>query len=584
MKTFRIYLLILLLASFLIFNDKLFAGGDKPVISGKITESVFITTDRDLYIAGETILFSAEYFVNGYRSIPQLSNTLYVELISATDNKSLLQKKYKLENHFVAGVLNIPPDVASGVYAVSAYTQFLRNFSEEFFGYQTITILNPKNDTFNNAEVSDKRLTNGLDSVFVPLIANEDIAVETERRKYKPREKVKAKISCNGADDENPVIVSISVVKQGTHKEDHGFLPSVYSVNHAESKALKNEITLNYIPEIRDVSITGKLLNKQTLQPVANHSVYSSVLFNNPQLHVNRTKDDGTFIFSLNNLTGINDVFISPVIYTGDTTEYELRLDNPFSNKHAPLGNVETFVDSSDIELIRELYVNAQIRKQFCPHLLKDTIIRNKSPFANISKFPVTYILSDFVSLKNMEELFTEIVIQVRYKKTKNQYSFLVFNNHGIVISEDPLLLLDKIPIFDPNVIMNLDISQIEKVEVINRPYVLGENTFQGILSISTKNNVLADILKPEAGVFTAYQTIEPEYGPKAFYCNCNSGKTRIPDFRTTLFWNPHIELTKKSLNIEFTTSDDTGAYNIVVKGINNGTPFFKKMKFIVGY
>lgn len=583
MKLYKIYRAIFLFVCLLTTGSNLFAAGDEPVISGNISESVLVTTDRDLYIAGEPILFSAEYFINGSKSISQLSNILYVELISVTGNQSLLQKKYRLENHFVAGVLNIPADVASGVYSVAAYTQYQRNFPEEFFGYQTITILNPNNDTFNNAESSDKRLTNDLDSAFVPLLINENINIETEKEKYGPREKVKAKISCNIAADENPVFVSVSVVKQGTHKEDHGFLPSVYYLKHSDSKALKNEFTLNYILEIRDVSITGKLINKQTLQPVENHPVYSSVLFNNPQLHVTRTKGDGTFIFSMNNLHGINDVFISPELVSGDLADYQILLNSPFSNSFADFSHQKSFVDSSDVELVREVYVNAQIRKKFCPTSLQDSIARNKTAFANISDFNSTILLSDFISLKSIEELFVEIINLVRIKKVRNQYSFLVFDENGNVVSENPLLLVDKIPVFNPNTIMGLDISQIEKVELINQPYLLGDNSFMGILAFTTKNGELADIPLPQSSVFVEFQAVEPVVDFSGFHCNCNSGEIRIPDFRNTLYWNPHLELTGGGFEFEFATSDAQGTYNFVIKGINKkGELFYFRKNLVV--
>ena len=584
MDIYKLYRVFLFVVNVFVFSA-LTAGGSESFISENVHESVFITTDRDLYIAGESILFSVEYFVNSSKGNPQLSNIVYVELISVTDNKPLLQQKYKLTKHTAAGVLNIPGDVASGAYAVTAYTQYQRNFSEELFGYQTITILNPDNGTFIEARSSDKDLENRPGSAFVFSKNDTNILIRTEKENYKPREKVKAKISYNGIENNEPVFVSVSVVKHGTQKADHGFLPSVYSVKHTENKTLQQTLEPGYVPEIRDVSISGILRNKQTHEPVANHSVYISVLFNNPQLHVNKTKDDGTFIFSLNNLTGINDVFISPEILPGDKNEYELLLNNPFSNKHADFRFQKSFLDSSDIGLVRQVSVNAQIQKQFCNNFKQDTIRRNKSSFTNISEFSASILLSNFVSLKSMEELFIEVVNQVRFKKIRNQYTFLLFDNNGNVISESPLLLLDKIPIFNPNTIMELDISQIEKLEVINRPYVLGENTFQGILSFSTKNNDFAGIPLPGSSVFVGFQAVEPDSDLAAYYCNCNTGETRIPDFRTTLYWNPRIELTAEGVEVEFNTSDAAGTYNVVVKGFHkSGQPFYSRKPLNIGF
>lgn len=584
MNICKLYRTIFFIVNLSIFHV-LIARGGESFITGKVYESVVITTDRDLYIAGEPILFSVEYFVNGSKGNPQLSNIIYVELISVKENKPLLQKKYKLTNLHASGVLTTPSNVASGAYAVTAYTQYQRNFPEEVIGYHAITILNSDNGTFIEARNSVKNLEGQPDSAFIFSKNDANILIGTEKEDYRPREKVKARISYKSAENNEAIFASVSVVKQGTQKEDHGVLPAVCSGKYSENSTLPKNSKLKYVPEIRDVSISGILRNKQTLEPVANHSVYCSVLFNNPQLHVNKTKDDGTFIFSLNNLSGINDVFLSPEVVHGDKNEYELLLNNPFSNNYAEFWNQKSFIDTTDFELVRDLFVNAQIRKKFCAPLQLDTISRNKSSFSNISEFTTSILLSDFVSLKSMEELFTEIVDQVRYKKIRNQYSFIVFDNNGNVISESPLLLLDKIPIFNPNTIMEIDISQIEKLEVINRPYVLGENTFQGILSFSTRNNDFAGISLPNSSVFIEFQGIERDFDKTFFNRNRSAGETRIPDFRTTLYWNPHIELTADGVEVEFNCSDATGLYNIVVKGFHkSGQPFYSNKSFNVGF
>lgn len=552
----------------------------------EVRESVYLSTDRDLYIAGEDILFSVEYFINGSKQPLQLSNIVYVELISASDNKPVVQKKYKLVNLNASGRLQIPSDVASGNFMVTAYTQYQRNFSNTNFSYHFITVLNPENNSsIGFEEPGDSLQKQNPDPAFIPAENVESIAIQTEKEQYKPRETVKSKITYKSNQTDNPVFISVSVTRAGTQKEDHGFLPSFYSVRGNKAGISQYDPNLGFIPEVRDVSISGILRNKETLEPVSGHPVYISVIFNNPQLHVKKTNTNGAFIFSLNNVTGINDVFLCPEKFPNDENKYEILINNSFSNDYVNFGNVRPFVNSADMELIREVYENAQIRKQFCGNLHADTIRREKSSLFNISTNKTTTMLSDFVSLKSMEELFTEIVYNVKFKKSRGQYSFTVFDRNGNVFSENPLLLLDKIPIFNPNVIMELDVSQIEKVEVINRTYLLGENTFQGVVMLSTNNNNIAGISLPESGIFVEYQTIEPAFDLAASFCNCNPEEERIPDFRTTLYWNPHIELTGEGAEIVFDTSDATGIYNIVAKGFTkDGKSFYSKKQIKVAY
>ncbi len=57
------------------------------------------------------------------------------------------------------------------------------------------------------------------------------------------------------------------------------------------------EKVLKYLPDIRDVSLSGKLIDKNTREPIKGKDIYLSVLFNNPQLHVYKTNYEGDFIF-----------------------------------------------------------------------------------------------------------------------------------------------------------------------------------------------------------------------------------------------------------------------------------------------
>src|SRR5690606_13126276 len=121
--------------------------------------------------------------------------------------------------------------------------------------------------------------------------------------------------------------------------------------------------SMKYIPEIRSLTISGMLLNKVTQQPVSDKNIFLSVPFNYPQLHVCKSREDGSFIFTLNNVQGINDIFLCPE--NAEDDDYEILVSNPFESEIPNFGEILAFVDSSAIELINEMYVNAQISQKF---------------------------------------------------------------------------------------------------------------------------------------------------------------------------------------------------------------------------
>ena len=60
-------------------------------------------------------------------------------------------------------------------------------------------------------------------------------------------------------------------------------------------------------------------------------------------------------------------------------------------------------------------------------------------------------------------------------------------------------------------------------------------------------------------------------------YSNSQDLLERIPDYRNTLYWNPHVKINgQNNVDLEIYTSDDTGLYQIEVNGITNkGHPIF---------
>jgi len=88
-----------------------------------VTEKVVLTTDRDLYLSGEKILFTAKVFVEGGSNETSLSKILYIELFK--ENKAFVQTKFRLENNLVQGSIRLPEELLSGNYYLRAYTMLM---------------------------------------------------------------------------------------------------------------------------------------------------------------------------------------------------------------------------------------------------------------------------------------------------------------------------------------------------------------------------------------------------------------------------------------------------------------------------
>jgi len=117
-----------------------------PVFSwgqGAYPEKITLTTDREIYLAGETIWYQAVVSETAYDGDSLLSKILYIELYDQHFN-NIAQLKSRIQNGITAGNILIPSGTGTGNYLLRAYTQYSRNFSPYFQNTLLISIINPQ--------------------------------------------------------------------------------------------------------------------------------------------------------------------------------------------------------------------------------------------------------------------------------------------------------------------------------------------------------------------------------------------------------------------------------------------------------
>ncbi|RZJ19835.1 MAG: hypothetical protein EON51_16540, partial [Acinetobacter sp.] len=104
-------------------------------------EKVHLHIDKPYFIAGEDIWLKG-YLVTADKNEPSdLSKILYIDLISP-DNKVAKKITLAVDSGRTFGQLTIPDSLASGNYRLRAYTNYMRNFGEDFFFERFIAIGN----------------------------------------------------------------------------------------------------------------------------------------------------------------------------------------------------------------------------------------------------------------------------------------------------------------------------------------------------------------------------------------------------------------------------------------------------------
>ena len=442
-----------------------------------------------------------------------------------------------------------------------------------------------------------------------------ELPIKLDKKQYTRRELIVGKIDEIHGSPFDTAFLTVAVVKSGTIENYDKKLPWQYIENPGFagdlflSKKISPEILrqleiafilkgpdlfnainqrvhqgmpeMVYLPEFRGVTVSGYVGEKKKGAPVAGTPVYSSVLFGDFQIHGTRTREDGSFVFSLNNLAGNQDLYF----YAGQNgeQEQEILINSDFSNDFPDVSDAFRLPDSSSSQLIEEMWTNLQVSKNFPDASAVQNNRKKQLPFL-FGEEMITIRLDDYIPLVSMREVFNEIIPFVKLTETDGHYRFSVFNTRTEMIFRDPLILLDHIPFIDPDEIMKIHPSLVDNVGVIDNVYVIGNNVFQGVISINTKAKDFAGISLPQGSAFVEFQTLTPTSKPVfPLYDTKDKLNERIPDFRTLLYWDSDRGITNGHTVFGFYSSDHCSDYDIIVSGYNqNGEHFYGKTTFKV--
>ncbi len=316
--------------------------------------------------------------------------------------------------------------------------------------------------------------------------------------------------------------------------------------------------------------ISGKVINKNTGQPAANVPVFLS--FPGKQFQaLNAVSDNnGRVQFNPQSFTGISDV----VIKTADNDSlYRVEIDNPFSNKPAAKNiaaftlpvNVKNDLTNRHIAMQVENTYNLQAKKKYTS--LIESI--DTTAFYGLPSF--SFYLDAYTRFNTMEEVLREFVTDVRVRKKGDNFTIRVLDRPTVTFYNDnPLVLIDGVPVLNMNKVMEIMPTAVKKVDVLSRRFYAGASVYDGIISYRTYNGDLGGYtLDPNSVVlkFDGLQQQREFYQP-TYETNAKKDSRR-PDLRNVLYWNPSVKTTANGeFNTSFYTSDFAGKYAVVIQGI----------------
>ena len=187
--------------------------------SHMLHERLYLSTDKECYLAGEHIWISAFCYDAVTGKLSPVSAVAYIELQNLSG--SVVQAKIALAAGRGSGLIDLPLFLPTGNYRLLAYTRYMYSESENNVFSRIITIYNPP----TSLRSDNVKVDSGSGPV-VKQKANQDnnpeLGVFTDKNVYQPGEEVRITLSHS-----LPKEVSLSVSVFRKENLNHFSNPSI---------------------------------------------------------------------------------------------------------------------------------------------------------------------------------------------------------------------------------------------------------------------------------------------------------------------------------------------------------------------
>jgi hypothetical protein len=499
-------------------------------------ESVILFTDRNMYITGEELMFSA---LVSPESDSASTLVLYCELVTS-EGRKITGGKFQLNNLRSSGSLNIPENLLTGNYFLRTYTRYMRNYGPTSFSYVLVRILNPFREevmTENQTELT------GIPAQ-ITLIEENGPEIKTDRTIYSSGDSIDLIIDTAYYNFQKAIL---SIVPENSFIEK--------TVNITTTAGPKEKAF--FYPETKGASLTGTVLDSSG-RPAKNIMVYLSVLGDIHEFMAMRTDQAGRFYFAMPDYTGFNDVFIC----TEKTNEAApvILVDNDYCTLPVSISAGPFELSAEERETALKMAVNKQIETYFRTETETNYTGKNSDSLSFYGKPDLTVYLEKYIQLPTLEEYFNELPVLVRVRKKSGHKYFRIHSTQPDMSDYEPLVMVDMVAINDPDKILAVNPSNIKKIEIVNSLYVKGDQVYGGIINFISQKGDFAGINLPESGIFLNYEFLKPEEKLDLSF------NDTVPDTRNTIFWSSAVNIEKHEV---IRAPETRGRYIVIVRGVD---------------
>ncbi|MBD8491320.1 hypothetical protein IFO69_21385 [Echinicola sp. CAU 1574] len=521
--------LILLLA----LNTSLLAQTPKELSWPQ--EKVSVHISKNIAVVGESVPLSVKIRMEGQ---PSPSQFAYVDLISRNGERvsgSIIPLTKGAANAYVQVPENIPTDH----YLLRLYTRLAASLADDSqYHHELITVINP--------EIPPAQIPKPSNSQWVPNKSTSTIKIHKNKEQLIREELGEIMIE---ASPDQELTVSIS--------KKNPFLEAIVFTGQISSKKDSSQI----IPELRGHIVKGQLITDKidTKRPYL-----LSVHGDQSSLYLGKPNNQGEVYFDLGALKSYNFMILQS---DADSIPFSMDLQEPFAP--SPKGDLLLFpavnISEENKEMLDDLVLSYSTTDYFYAPQKAPTI-----PIVTGFDADRAYNLDEYNRFESLATTLKEYIPTVLVRKEKGEFHFKLSNfPEDNVFQNNPLMLIDGMPVFDSDAIGNFSPDNIKRIEVINRKFFILDNAFEGVLNFTSYENDFGGFPIPKNALYLEYPKIQ---NPMIWNFNGpeSNSSQRLPDFRTIFYWDDTVKTDSNGkAKINFKTSEISGKYEIKVSYTN---------------
>ena len=530
----------------------------------RIRERVYVSTDREVYVAGDAVWLSAFCVDAATGRLSAFSKTAYVEVHSASG--MVQTSKIALDGGRGGGRLTLPNTLPTGNYKLIAYTAL--GASEEGFdasvGARTLSVFNTLSN--ERAEGGVEVVTEAPAAAAAPQTGT--LAVQASDGRIS--------VSNNGSE---PVAFSLSVrhddgipAPRGTRISD--FVGAMRAL--PAPRGFDPAVIPEYEGEIIRARVTGT--DADGIRAVQDKFAFISSPGEGSDIYTASIGGGGYVTFFTSNIYGEQEMFLEIEDPDPDNICH-LEIISPFLNLDP--GEIPALALCSDYGKALELRgLGMQLERNFNADTLYSAI-----PVKEYTTFDIqsrkSYILDDYTRFPVMEELFIEFIPEIRTRQNgkRREIQVLAADSRGDYrfMRGEALVLLDGVPVIDHERILAYDPLLVKRIDIYPDSYFIGIRGFSGIVNFVTYKGTLPSMSFEDNVRIVDFQGTSY---PLAYTCE-GVGKD-YPDYRQTIFWHPLLTLGPgESLEVECKMPVYPGRFEAFVEGLaEDGSPVSASASF----